>query len=186
MTSPSSYPGRGRGLRLVTRTLVTAATAAAFVGMASVSASAAPGDTATDSVVANVNVDSTITLAVNQTDFELAGDPSSTVAGPASVTGTVTTNNITGYSVGVQAATATLVAASTGNTDSIPIGNLSVESAAGVETPVSNTAPVITTTKATRSALVGDTFSDDYSVNIPNVNSDIYRVTLNYTATALA
>ena len=177
---------RSRGFRLATRAVVTTATAAAFVGLASVSASAAPGDTSTDSVVANVNVNSVITLNLDQSNFDLNGTPGSTVSGDGSVTGLVTTNNAAGYSVGVQAAAATLQPTLGTNTDTIPIADLQVANAAGAYTPLSNTAPVITNTQATRSALTGDAFSDDYKVNIPDVNSDTYSVTLNYTATALA
>ena len=177
---------RSRGFRLATRAVVTTATAAAFVGLASVSASAAPGDTSTDSVVANVNVNSVITLNLDQSNFDLNGTPGSTVSGDGSVTGLVTTNNAAGYSVGVQAAAATLQPTLGTNTDTIPIANLQVANALGAFTPLSNTAPVITHTQATRSALAGDAFSDDYKVNIPDVNSDTYSVTLNYTATALA
>ena len=183
MTNPSSTPEYGRGYRLVARTVLTTAAAAAFIGLASVSASAAP---ATDSVVANVGVNSTITLNLDQASFNLNGAPLSNVPGVGAVTGLVTTNNATGYTVGVQAAAATLQPSSGANTDSIPIANLEVADAVGAFAPVSNTAPVITTTKATRSALTGDAFSDDYRVAIPDVNSDTYSVTLNYTATALA
>lgn len=175
-----------RGVRLIARALVTAATAGAFLSVASLPASAAPGDTSADSVVANVNVNSTITLNVATSSFNLNGTPLSTVPGVGAVTGLVTTNNTTGYSVGVQAAAETLQPATGGNADSIPIANLEVANAAGAYTALSNTAPVITTTKATRSALTGDAFSDDYRVAIPDVNSDTYSVTLNYTATALA
>ena len=178
--------GRGRGVRLVARALVTTATAAAFISVASLSASAAPGDTDVDTVVANVGVNSTITLNLDQGSFDLNGTPLSTVPGVGAVTGLVTTNNATGYSVGVQAAAATLQPTSGVNTDTIPIANLEVADAAGAYTALSNTTPVITTTKATRSALAGDAFSDDYRVAIPDVNSDTYSVTLNYTATALA
>ena len=184
--NPSSTSRHGRGVRLVSRALITTAAAATFVGMASVSASAAPGDTATDSVVANVNVNSIISLNLDQGSFDLNGTPLSTVTGVGSVTGVVTTNNAAGYSVGVQAAAATLQPTLGGNADTIPIANLQVADAAGTYTPLSNTAPVITTTKATRSALLGDAFSDDYRVDIPDVNSDTYSVTLDYTATALA
>jgi hypothetical protein len=186
MTNPSSTPEYGRGYRLVARTVLVTATAAAFVGMSSVSASAAPGDISEASVVANVNVNSTINLALDQGSFTINGTPNSSEDKTGAVTGTVTTNNAAGYSVGVQAAAAALRPSTGANTDSIPIANLEVSDAAGAFTPVSNTAPVITTTKATRSALTGDAFSDDYRVDIPDVNSDIYSVTLNYTATALA
>ena len=175
-----------RSTRIATRALLSTAAVALLAGAAAAPAFAAPGDTATDSVVANVDVNSTITLNLDQGSFLLSGTPLSTVPGVGAVTGVVTTNNATGYSVGVQAAAATLQPATGGNADSIPIANLEVADVAGTYTPLSATAPVITTTKATRSALTGDAFSDDYRVTIPDVNSDRYSVTLDYTATALA
>ncbi len=181
--------GEGRrSVRLVARGLVITATAAALLSAASLSASAAPGDTSRASVTANVNVNSVISLALDQTNFDLNGTPGSTVTLAGAVTGTVTTNNAAGYSVGVVAQAATLQPTLVGNTDSIPIANLKVTNAAGVYTSLSNNplTPVITTTKATRSDLTGDDFSDDYRVAIPDVNSDTYTVTLDYTATALA
>ena len=188
MTNPSSTPDRRRGHRTAARVVLTAATAAAFVGLATASASAAPGDVSEASVVANVNVNSTITLALDQANFDLNGTPNSTVSKTGAVTGSLTTNNAAGYSIGVVAAAATLQPHLNGNTDSIPIGSLEVADAAGDYTPLGNDeeAPVITNTRAVRSALAGDDFSDDYRVNIPDVNSDTYSVTLNYTATALA
>jgi hypothetical protein len=184
MTNPTSTTKQGRRYRVVGRVALTTATAAAFVGLAAGSASAAPANT--DSVVANVGVDSTITLNVATSSFDLNGTPLSTVPGVGAVTGLVTTNNATGYSVGVVAAAATLQPTGT-NTDTIPIANLEVADSDGDYTPLSNdtAAPVITTTKPTRSALTGDAFSDDYRVTIPDVNSDTYSVTLDYTATAL-
>jgi len=194
MTNPSSTPEYGRGYRIVARTVLTTAAAAAFIGMASVSASAAPGDIDEASVIANVNVNSTINLAIDQGSFDLNLLPSTSVDKTGAVTGRVTTNNATGYSVGVVAEAATLQGGA-GNTDSIPIAALEVHNAAGVYTPLSSNAanPVITTTKDTRSAVGatdtdpdGDAFSDDYQVTVGDINSDTYSVTLNYTATALA
>jgi hypothetical protein len=188
MTSPFSSPGRGRGYRLVTRTLVTAATAAAFVGLASVSASAAPNETDKGDVTANVAIDSTIELALDDAAFTIDALPDATTTVADAVSGTVTTNSAAGYSVGVQAAAALLVPTVNvpANLDSIPIAALEVTNAAGDYTPLSNTGPVLTTTKTSRSAPAGDAFSDGYQVTVGNINSDVYSVTLNYTATALA
>lgn len=174
--------------RFATRAFLGTATLALLVGASAIPAFAAPGDTSADSVVANVNVNSTITLNLDQAGFDLNGSPSTTVSQSGAVTGLVTTNNAAGYSVGVVAAAAALAPTLTGNTDNIPIADLLVKNSAGAYTPLSDdtASPVITKTKATRSALAGDAFSDDYRVNIPDVNSDTYSVTLNYTATALA
>jgi hypothetical protein len=70
--------------------------------------------------------------------------------------------------------------------DTIGIADLQVANFEGAYTSLSSTAPVITNTQTVRSLLGGDLFTDDYRVNIPDVNSDTYSVTLNYTATALA
>lgn len=183
-SAPSEVAGSTL-VRLAVRGLL-ATVAAAALSCVGLSAYAAPGDFSSDSVVANVGVNSTISLNVTQSSFIMNGVPLTTVSNLGAVTGTVTTNNATGYSVGVQAAGLTLQPATTGNTDSIPIADLQVTNAAGSWTSVSSTTPVITHTQTTRSALVGDAFSDDYRVNIPDVNSDTYSVTLNYVATALA
>lgn len=192
MTISPSTPDQRRGVRIAARALITTAAAAAFIGVASVSASAAPGNTG--SVQANVNVGSIITLSLDQGSFDLNLTPNSDVDKTGAVTGRVTTNNATGYSIGVVAEAATLQGARQANTDSIPVADLEVHNAAGVYTSLSSDplAPVITTTKATRSAIGlngdpnGDTFSDDYQVTVGDVNSDTYSVTLDYTATALA
>lgn len=175
-----------RSTRFATRAFLGTAAVALLAGAAAAPAFAAPGDTATDSVVANVNVNSTITLSLDQGNFDLNGIPGSSVGKTAAVTGLVTTNNAAGYSVGVLAAASTLQPSLGANPDSIPIANLEVTDSDGDFTPLSTTVPVITTTQPTRSALLGDAFSDDYQVEIPDVNSDTYSVTLNYTATALA
>jgi hypothetical protein len=195
MAAPFNTPLSGpstdgaRRVRLAARAVATTAAAAALLSVAALSASAAPGDVSVaDSVVANVNVSSTITLNLDQASFDLNGLPSTEASQTGAVTGVVTTNNATGYSVGVVAESAVLTAATTGNTDTIPIANLAVVDSGGSYAALSDddAAPVITTTKGSRSALAGDAFSDDYRVAIPDVNSDTYTVTLDYTATALA
>jgi hypothetical protein len=192
-TAATADGGR-RQVRLVARALVTTAAAAALVSAASLSASAAPGDTSAATVVANVNVNSTINLSLNQGSFTINAPPDSTVSKTGAVTGVVTTNNASGYSIGVTAAGDTLQPTLQGNTNTIPIANLKVANAAGTFTSLSSNplAPVVTKTKPTRSALgdvdtpAGDAFSNDYQITVPGVNSDSYHVTLNYTATALA
>lgn len=175
---------RQRFGRLVLHSLLGTAAVAAL-SCAGLSAQAAPGDTSSDTVVANVAVNSTISLNVTQSSFTISGVPNATATSTGAVTGVVTTNNATGFSVGVQAAAAALQPATSGNTDTIPIANLEVTNAAGAWTPVSDTAPVTVHTQATRSDLAGTAFSDDYRVAIPDVNSDTYSVTLDYVATAL-
>ncbi len=181
----STDAGR-RGVRLAARALVTTATAAVFLSMACVSASAAPGDESADTVVANVGVSSSITLSGLTGEFTLNGLPGDTVAEEDAVTFNVNTNNVGGYNVTVQSQSAALVATLPANPDSIPIEELGVRNAgAAAYTPVSSTAPFIINTKATRSAEGGDAYSHDYSVDIPFVSDDTYTATLDYVATAL-
>ncbi len=173
-----------RGGRTLARGLVTTAVAGALVaGMGGV----ASADTATGSTTGNVAVTSAIALTVNTTSFTLTGVPGSTPSNAAAVSYKVTTNNLAGYAVTVQAAAATLAPTATGNTDSIPIAALSVkgDAAGAAYTPVSNTTPTTVHTQATRSAAAGDNLVDGYQVAIPFVNQDTYHVTLNYVATTL-
>jgi hypothetical protein len=96
----------------------------------------------------------------------------------------VLTNNLLGYTVTVQAASATL-SGTGGNTDTIPIASLGVrETGSPAFLPVSNVAPVLVHAQVTPSAPAGDTVSNDYQVTIPFVQPDTYSVVLNYTATA--
>jgi hypothetical protein len=173
-----------RGGRTLARGLVTTAVAAALVtGMGGIaSAGTSPGST-----TGNVAVQSAIALTVNTASFTLTGVPGSTQANAAAVTYSVTTNNLAGYAVTVQAAAPTLAATATGNADSIPIAALSVkgDAAGAAYTSVSNTTPTTVHTQATRSAAAGDNLVDGYQVVIPFVNQDTYHVTLNYVASTL-
>lgn len=120
--------------------------------------------------------------------FTLNGLPGATVAGPAAVTMNVATNNAAGYNVTVKGETETLVADTPTNPDSIPIGALSVRrTGAGGYTPLAGPSgnAVTVITKATRSAVGGDALSNDYSVDIPFVNTGRYTATLDYIATTL-
>lgn len=177
------------GHRQLWRGVVAGAAAAAFVCAMAGTAAAAPGDTSSDSTTANVEVVNAIALTGLTPAFTLVGLPGATVTGNAAVTMDVTTNNLAGYAVTVQAGTAALLPAAVGNPDSIPIGNLHVrESAggnAGAFTGVSSTSPVVVHTQAARSAPAGDTITNDYSVDIPFVNTDTYSATLTYIATTL-
>ena len=173
-----------RGGRTLARGLVTTAVAAALVtGMGGIaSAVTSPGSTTGD-----VAVTSAIALTVNTASFTLTGTPNSTQTNAAAVSYSVTTNNLAGYSVTVQAAAATLAATAVGNTDSIPIAALSVkgDAAGAAYTPVSSTTATTVHTQATRSAEAGDNLVNGYQVAIPFVNQDTYHVTLNYVASTL-
>ena len=172
-----------RGGRTLARGLVTTAVAAALVtGLGGIaSAGTAPGST-----TGNVAVESAIALTVNTTSFTLTGVPGSTPVDAAAVSYKVTTNNLAGYAVTVQAAAATLAATAVGNTDSIPIAALSVkgDAAGAAYTPMSTAAQTVHT-QATRSAEAGDNLVNGYQVAIPFVIQDTYHVTLNYVASTL-
>ncbi len=180
MTNPPSTSVRGRGFRLAARTVLTTATAAAFVGAASLSASAAPGDEVAG-VTANVAVNSALILTMDPS-FTITGDPGDTVAG--SVDGNVLTNDPGGYTVSVATTATNLVPAGQNNADLIPIDALEVRDSTTAFQSV-GTASVETNTKGTRSGANGDNFTDDYQITIPNVAADTYSATLNYTAAAV-
>jgi hypothetical protein len=114
--------------------------------------------------------------------FTLSGAPGDTVTSTGAVSFNVRTNNISGYTVTVQAATATLVAATLGNTDSIPISALRVREGTNTFVALSNTSSVTVHDQDTESAELGDALTNDYRVVIPFVNSDTYTVTINYIA----
>jgi membrane-associated protease RseP (regulator of RpoE activity) len=150
-------------------------------------AQAAPDPTNVGSVQANVAVASAITLSGLPVGFTLSGIPTATVATAAPVTMTVWTNNTQGYTVTVQAATATLSGALPGNTNTIPVGALQVrETGTGTYQNVTN-APggVLVYGKNAPSLETGDLLSNDYSMTIPFVVPDTYTATLNYVAATL-
>ncbi|GLZ42382.1 hypothetical protein Acsp05_60060 [Actinokineospora sp. NBRC 105648] len=168
------------------RGTVVGAAVAAFAGMTMGSAVAAPGDTDTGSTDANVEVTTSIALTGLTPSFTLSGIPGATVTGLGAVALNVETNNLAGYSVTVQSQTATMVAGAPGNTDSIPIGALSVrETGTTPYTALSSATTATVHSQSTRSAEGGDALSDDYQVDIPFVNEDTYTATLDYVATTL-
>lgn len=98
---------------------------------------------------------------------------------------TVTTNNLDGYAVTVQAASAELTPAQPGNTATIPVGNLQVrESGTSVFRPISSDAPLLIHEQPGPSALNGDAIVNDFEAYIPFVPADDYSGTLTYIATA--
>lgn len=185
-SSKSLHNSLRRGWRLAAYGAVATATVGALAVTATSAAFAAPGDVSADTTSANVDVSSAITLSALTPTFTLTGAPDATVEGLAAVTMTVTTNNLLGYSVTVQATTAAMAGGDTGNPDSIPVGALSVrETGTTGYTPLSSTAAVTVHTQAARSEEVGDDLSNDYKVVIPFVNEDTYTATLDYVATTL-
>jgi len=182
-TSPAT-PTRRTG-RLVLGGFLSVAIAAASVAMMGGSASAAPGDQSTDTVTANVGVESSIALTGLTSSFTLNGLPGATVTDAEAVMMNVNTNNIAGYTVTVQAATSALVGDIGTNTDTIPISALSVVDSSGDFAPLSVSDPVTVYQKTARSATDGDSIVNGYRVAIPFVNDDVYSGTLNYIATTL-
>lgn len=158
--------------------------AALGTGLVLVGSVAAPALAASNgSTLANAAVTSTITLSGLTPSFTISGAPSTTVTAAGAVSMNVLTNNRTGYTVTVQAAGTTMAPLTAGNTDSIPIGNLTVrETGTTPYTALSNTAPVTVHNQATKSGATGDTVSNDFSLAIPFVNADTYRATLTYVA----
>ncbi|MEV5968233.1 hypothetical protein AB0L70_41085 [Kribbella sp. NPDC051952] len=183
--SPPGGP-RGRPGRACRRGLLGAAAVIALAGGGAGVAAAAPGAESPGTTQANVAVSSAIALTGLTPSFTLTGVPGATVTGLGAVTMKVTTNNLAGYAVTVQSASATMDAAASGNADSVPIGALSVrETATTTFGALSSTAAQTVHTQSTRSAEGGDSLSNDYQVVIPFVNEDTYTATLNYIATTL-
>jgi len=175
-----SYSACRRGLVLTTGVVTVLA------GMAT-GANAVPGQTSTETTTANVIVGSSITLTGLVSSFSLTGNPGVTVSTTTpAVTMTVTTNNNEGYAVTVQPQTATMNPATVGNTNSIPIGDLTVREAGTIPySPLTFGTPVQVHTQSTPSAEAGDTITNDFQITIPFVIPDTYSAVLDYVATTL-
>lgn len=175
--------------RRVRRVLGRGAVGAAAVGLALAGtagiASAQPGQTDDGTTVASVAVGSSIVLSGLPAGFTLSGLPGATVQTGAPVTFNIETNNAGGYIVTVDSQTPTMVGATPGNTDSVPIGALSVFNSDGVYEPLSSTDTATIATKASRSAQGGDALGNNFQVVVPFVNGDTYSATLDYLATTL-
>ena len=180
-----SAASTNRGSRFAARAFVTTGAAAMFVGIAGVPAFAA---TDPDTAVANVVVQSAISLTMTDAAFTLTGIPGATLTELGAVDFTVQTNNSLGYAVTVKAATANMVGTGT-NAEVIPTSALTVrETDSGdAYTPLTSGVAAATTvhTQNTKSAEAGDTLSNDYQLVVPFVNEDTYTATLNYVATTL-
>jgi hypothetical protein len=160
---------------------------AAVLG-AGLSASPARADDDTGTTTVNVEVGSTIALTDLSPSFTLSGNPGDTVStGATPVTMTVTTNNFAGYTVTVEPATANLVGAIPGNTDTVPADDLEVDGPAqggDYENLVFGT-PRTVATKASASDPDGDTVINNYRLTVPFVRDDTYSGSLNYIVTTL-
>jgi hypothetical protein len=160
--------------------------AVAIVGASASSALANPPTPSTGSTTANVAVQEGIALTGLTPSFTLTGPPGTTVTGSSAVSYNVETNDPAGYTVTVQAAGSALLPETTGNTDTIPIGDLLVnDHGAGSPLALSAATPVTVHTQTTRSVNGGDNLSSDYQITIPVVKADTYTATLNYVASGL-
>lgn len=167
------------------RRLILAGVVAATAAASSIFVMAAPAVAApTGSTVANVSVGSAVTLSGLTPTFTLTGLPGDT-ADFSPVVFNVQTNNLAGYVVTVQSAAALMVPPDPGtNSDTIPIADLTVrETGGGAFTSLSDTTPVAVHAQPTRSALDGDSLSNDYQITVPDVNTDTYTATLDYVVT---
>jgi uncharacterized repeat protein (TIGR01451 family) len=122
-----------------------------------------------------------ITLTGITNSFTLTGQYNSTVHTDGAVTMTVTTNSTSGYLVTVQARTVSLTGAAPGNTETIPIKQLSVRDNGTLPfLPLSAAVSKVVHQKGTASVPVGDAIRNDYQVDIPFVPADTYSTTLDY------
>lgn len=139
--------------------------------------------TAANSTTATAAVSSSITLSGLTGAFTLTGAPGVTATTVAPVTMNVKTNQLTGYTVTVQAGTATMAGATTGNTDTIPVSALTVRETGTLPyTALSAASAVTVHSQSSKSATNGDTINNDYAMLVPFVNADTYTATLNYVA----
>jgi hypothetical protein len=152
------------------------------LGLAASEGGSAYATSSSGNTTANVAVASSITLSGLTSGFTVNGNINQTATNNNAVTMNVLTNNLTGYNVTVQAAAASL-SGSAGNTDTIPIADLKVKGPANAAfTSVSNLTALIVKAQVTASGASGDTITNDYQVDVPNVRADTYSVTLNYVA----
>ena len=148
---------------------------------------AAPGDTSDDTVEANIGITSAIALTGLTSAFTINAPINATTEAQDAVGYTVNTNNAGGYNVTVNSESATLDPDNAAtNDDTIPIENLRVRVGNVTATtylPVSE-APVEISTKATRSAPLGDVITNDYQIEVGFVADGTYTATWTTLATA--
>jgi hypothetical protein len=139
-----------------------------------------PPAPASDNTTGHVTVNSTLSIDVNPPDFYLDGAPG--ITDTDSITVTVTTNNVAGYTLNLSAPS-TLI--HTNTTDNIPITDLKLDPATGTFTALTagtQSAPVGSSTGAT--PITGTPKVHNFQVTIPSVPSGEYTGVLTYTATA--
>jgi hypothetical protein len=161
------------------------ATVLGLVAVAALPAGQALAASSPGTTIANVDVTGAIVLSNLTPSFTLTGSPADSPFEIGAVHMDVFTNNTSGYNVTVQPET-DLLPAAPGNTDTIPVSDLSVrETTTGTYQALSLDSPVTVFTKSARSiAAPGDALSNDYEFNtpIPDVTSDTYSATLDYIA----
>lgn len=153
--------------------------AAAALAAASLAGTAAFAST--DAVTVEANVTDTITLVANDATIALDGAPGDTAQ--AASTLTVTTNNFSGYNVTATPGAAALEGSTVGNTDTIDIGALQLNSVAMAHDGETGTASEIYS-QAEQSAEGGDPVNVDFDLAVPFVAADLYTVGLTFTASA--
>lgn len=150
-----------------------------------VGASCATGNTLPACATVTSIAPRSIGLSGLTSSFDLAGLSDTTVTANGAVTMTVTTNSTGGYQVGVQAESPTLVGATPGNADTIPIAALLVrQSGTSLFEPMSATAPLVVHSQTRPSSPGGDAVSNDFRIQIPFVSTDTYSTTLDCIASA--
>ena len=176
----SSVDGSRRGSSRWSRGALVATIAAALL-VVPVGASGAdtPGAGSTD---ATVIVETGILLEGLPAGVSLTGQPGETATNATPFEYTVYSNDTSGYTVTVQAQTASLI--QNGGADTIEVGRLLVQDGGNVPTHtwagLSSTTPTPVYTNENQSATDGDLLSTDFQMKIPVVDSDTYTVTLNY------
>ena len=132
-------------------------------------------------------LEQTLTLTGLTPSFTLSGLPNTTVTAQGVTSMTVTTNSAGGYVVTVRATSDTLVPATPGNSDNIPIGLLSVRDSGTTlfnAVPGPTGPPFVVQNQGGPTGPNGFAVSNDFRVAIPFVVADTYSTTLEYIVTA--
>lgn len=163
--------------RLPQRMLTTGGSLLLAGGLAAAMFAGAPALAQTAPVTAEATVENAISLTADDATVALTGVPGTAATANSGLV--ATSNNAAGYNVTVLASAANMAGAAVGNTDVIPVGDLSVGGLAANST----TAATIHT-QDLKSADAGDAIPVPYALTMPHVNADVYSVGLTFTATA--
>ena len=184
-TNSSTRPIAKKRSNLARGGVLGVAMAAALVGAVAAPASATP-DSSGGSTTAHVGVDAGITMTGLTSSFTLTGTPGATITNSGAVHFNVETNNVAGYAVTVQSEDHVMAPVTSGNLDTIPIGDLKVsEGGFNSYQALDDGSAVTVHTQSERSLNGGDNLTDDYKIRVPVVNADTYSATLDYVATSL-